>query len=172
MHQNSLNMMKAFRDKYLEDKNGALLNILDLGSRVVKGQEHFGSYRQFFNKLNWKYQGADVEEGSNVDIVLQDSYCWPWENNFYDVIISGQTLEHIEFPWAWMTELKRVLEHGGLCCVIAPAVIHEHRYPIDTYRYYPDGMKALAKWSGLEVIETYRTRDGKLEDTCLIATKR
>ena len=34
----------------------------------------------------------------------------------------------------------------------APLLIGEHRYPVDCYRYYPDGFRALAKWGGFQVI--------------------
>jgi len=44
---------------------------------------------------------------------------------------------------------------GGLCCVIAPSGGFEHRYPVDCWRYYPDGFKALARWARLEVLEAW-----------------
>lgn len=168
MHVNSLNLMQKFVNEYVPD---AELKVLDLGARVVNGQEHLGPYRQFFTNPKWQYTGADTEAGTNVDVVIQ-SYNFPFEDESFDIIISGQTIEHIEYPWEWFKELTRVLKKDGLCCVIAPAKIHEHRYPIDTYRYYPDGMKALAKWSGLNVVEVKRVVvDGGMEDTYLIAKK-
>ena len=169
MHTNSLNIIQKFIDKYFTDKD---LRILDLGSRVVAGQEHLGTYRQFITNPKWKYVGVDLVKGNNVDIVILE-YRLPFEDNFFDFIISGQTIEHVEYPWVWFKELARVLKPGGLCCIVAPAVIHEHRYPIDTFRYYPDGMRALAKWSGLNVIETKRiTVNAKMADTYLIAKKQ
>lgn len=168
MHLNSLKIMESFVENHLPDKN---LEVLDLGSRVVEGQEELGSYRQFITNKKWHYIGADTEAGQNVDVVIE-SYDFPFPDGTFDVVISGQTMEHIEFPWIWIKELVRVLKKGGLCCIIAPAVIHEHKYPIDTYRYYPDGMKALAKWGGLEVIKTKRVAvDRRMEDTYLIAKK-
>lgn len=168
MHANSLNIVQKFIEKYFTDKD---LNILDLGSRVVKGQEHLGSYRQFMKNPKWKYVGVDTLKGNNVDIVILENRV-PYEDNYFDFVISGQTIEHVEYPWVWFKELSRVLKSGGLCCVVAPAVLHEHRYPIDTFRYYPDGMTALAKWSGLTVIETKRiTVNHKMQDTYLIAKK-
>lgn len=150
----------------------APLKILDLGSRVVAGQQKLGSYKQYITNKKWVYIGADTEAGENVDIVIDD-YKFPFKEGEFDVVISGQTMEHIEFPWVWVKELVRVLKPGGICCIIAPAVIHEHKYPIDTFRYYPDGMKALAKWAGLEVVKTRRVVAGvRLEDTYLIARKK
>lgn len=169
MHLNSLNIMREFVDKYLPDRE---LKILDLGSRVVAGQTQLGSYHQFCTNKKWHYTGVDVVAGENVDIVMTDGYKFPFADGEFDVILSGQTIEHMEYPWVWFQELARVLKQGGVCCIIAPALFREHRYPIDTYRYYPDGMKALAKWSGLEVLKVARVVAGeRTEDTYLIAKK-
>ena len=153
--------------KTLPDKN---LTILDLGSRIVDDQQHLGSYKQFCVNSKWVYTGADVESGWNVDIVLRDGYLFPFANESFDVIISGQTIEHIEYPWVWFKEMARVLR--GTCCIIAPARIKEHKFPIDTFRYYPDGMVALAKWAGLTVEMVSLSNANKdMDDTVLIAKK-
>ena len=169
MHLNSLKIMKKFVIEYLTDKVEKELKILDLGSCIVfgSGQEKLGSYRQFFTNKKWHYKGADIIKGNNVDIVMEDGYKFPFSNNKFDLVISGQTLEHIEYPWVWFKEIKRVLKKGGICCIIAPFRSKEHKSPVDTFRYYPDGMKALAKWSELEIVKT--ETDG--HDTYLIAKK-
>lgn len=172
MHKNSLNIMQGFVSTCLASKIDQDLHILDVGSRVIRGQRKFGSYKQFFNDPKWVYMGVDITEGDNVDLVMEDSDRLPFYDNSFDVIISGQTLEHVEYPWEFMKEIARVLKVGGICCIIAPARIHEHRYPIDTFRYYPDGMLSLAKWSGLKVIKAKRIAASHgLEDTYLIAEK-
>lgn len=159
--------MRQFIDT-LPDKE---LRILDLGCRIVEGQESLGSYRDLITNPKWTYWGADVSIGSNVDTVIS-AYMWPWKDNEFDIVISGQTIEHIEYPWVWFKEMARVLKKGGKCCIIAPAKIGEHKFPIDTYRYYPDGMRALAKWAGLEPVDIQRVVANKhMEDTYLIAQK-
>lgn len=161
--------MKEFITKYLPDEE---LKILDLGSRVVSTQKAIGSYRQFCTNEKWRYTGVDIEAGDNVDVVLADGYKFPFRDEEFDVVMSGQTIEHIEYPWVWFKEMARVLKCGGLCCIIAPALFREHRYPIDTFRYYPDGMRALAKWSGLEVLKTERIAvKSSSQDTYMIAKK-
>ncbi len=148
-----------------------------MGSATASGQTR--TYRQLIKNKKWHYTGIDIFAGENVDVVLKDGYKFPFEANTFDFIISGQTIEHIEYPWVWFVEMVRVLKKGGLCCIIAPAMCGEHRHPIDCYRYYPDGMRALAKWSGLEVIETnrmvYTIQPSKMyrvvQDTYLIAKK-
>lgn len=147
------------------------LNILDVGSQVLPFQVKRGSYKKFCLPA-WKYTGADICPGINVDVVLEDGYKFPFPDNEYDIVISGQALEHMEFPWLWIKEVARVLKPGGLTCLIAPAKIKEHRHPLDCYRYYPDGMVALAKWANLEVVSVRREAFHEhMEDTILIAKK-
>jgi len=154
--------------KQLPDKE---LRILDVGSRVVDGQERFGSYRQLFINKKWQYTGTDIVPGNNVDIVMEQ-YKIPFPDGYFDVVISGQTLEHVEFPWELVKEMARVMKKGGTMVIIAPAKIGIHRFPIDAYRFYPDGMVALCKWAGLAPVKSKRSwADKNTVDTFLLATK-
>lgn len=149
MHQSSMDKMAAFRDQYLSSKIGIPLRILDLGSQDVNG-----SYRSLFADPAWRYIGLDMEAGKNVDVVLRTPYTWKEvKSNSADVVISGQAFEHIEYVWITMLEIARVLKQGGICCILAPSSGPEHRFPMDCWRFYPDGMKALAKFAQLEAIE-------------------
>jgi len=151
MHQSSLDKMLAFKNRYLEARKHEPLIILDLGSLDVNG-----SYRPYFGEPPWIYRGVDLSAGRNVDIVLQDPYNWrEIGSNSADVVVSGQAFEHIEFFWLTILEAARVLKPGGLCCLIAPSAGPEHRYPVDCWRFYPDGFRALARYASLEVLEVY-----------------
>ena len=145
--------MRLFREKHLQGKEETPLNILDLGSLDVVGNF---TYKEIFNCPNWTYTGVDMTEGNNVDIVLKNPYAWrEIKNNSVDVFISGQAFEHVEYIWILMLEVYRVLKPGGICCIIAPAGGFEHRYPVDCWRFYPDGLNALAKFSKMATIEAY-----------------
>lgn len=144
-----MDKMTAFRDQYLSAKIGKPLRILDLGSQDVNG-----SYRSLFEDPSWRYVGLDMEAGKNVDVVLRTPYTWKEvKSNSADVVISGQAFEHIEYVWITMLEIARVLKQGGICCILAPSSGPEHRFPFDCWRFYPDGMNALARFARLEVIE-------------------
>ena len=150
MHKSSLDNMLAFRNKYLDSRKNEPLLILDLGSLDVNG-----SYRGYFDTSPWTYLGMDMVPGKNVDIILKNPYKWrEVKSSSVDVLISGQAFEHIEFFWITMLEIARVLRPGGLCCIIAPSGGPEHRYPVDCWRFYPDGMAAMARFAGLGVIES------------------
>lgn len=149
MHQSSIEKMAAFRDRYLSVRINEPLRILDLGSQDVNG-----SYRPLFSEPLWDYAGLDMAAGNNVDIVLHTPYVWnEVASKSADVVISGQAFEHIQYFWITMLEIARVLKPGGICCILAPSSGPEHRYPMDCWRFYPDGMASLAHFAQMEVIE-------------------
>lgn len=151
MHQSSMDKMKFFRDVYLKDLFKTPLKIYDLGSCDING-----SYRNLFDNPPWKYVGMDMTAGKNVDIILKNPYHWRCVGtDSLDVLISGQAFEHIEFFWITMLEVSRVLKSGGLCCIIAPSGGTEHRFPVDCWRFFPDGFNAMARFARMEILEVY-----------------
>ena len=176
MHKSSFDKMLAFKNKYLDASMDQPIVILDLGSLDVNG-----SYKEIFDQPDWCYRGIDMAPGKNVDIVLQNPYHWKEiASNSADVIISGQAFEHIEFFWISMIEIARVLKPGGLCCIIAPSGGYEHKYPVDCWRFYPDGFSALARFARLKVIEVatqwevddrYDARSNSWRDSVLVGRK-
>ena len=151
MHQSSYEKMRDFRQRYLEPLEGVSLRILDLGSADVNG-----SYRPLFEGHGWDYRGLDLSPAKNVDMVLEDPYRWtPVASDSVDVCVSGQALEHIPYFWLIALEIERVLKPGGLCCLIAPSGGYEHRYPVDCWRFYPDGFETLARFAQLDIEEVY-----------------
>ena len=149
MHQGSYEKMAKFAVDYLGKSN--TYSILEMGSQDVNG-----TYKPIFDQPNWWYVGCDMVEGKNVDIVLKHPYHWDEiATNSYDVVVSGSLLEHVEYPWITMLEVARILKPGGLTCHIAPAAGFEHRFPVDCYRYYPDGFMALCKWARLTPLQIY-----------------
>jgi hypothetical protein len=150
MHDSSLRNMRRFFDNYLEKGDC----VLDVGSK--KYLDH-STYRDILPPIrNVKYTGLDIEDGENVDIIVNDIYHWSdISDRTYDLVISGQTFEHISFFWMTFQEMVRITKLRGKICVIAPSKGGIHRYPIDCWRFYPDGMKALASYANVELLESY-----------------
>lgn len=179
MHRSSMVRMQWFIREYLGKfyNDYKVLRVLDVGSYGVNG-----TYKELFSLDKFSYNGLDMQQGPNVDIVPKDIYSWKEiEDNSFDVVISGQAFEHIEYPWLTISEISRVMRKDGICCIIAPSTTIEHKYPYDCYRYYEDGLRALAKWGKLLVLhastggvpsrEAGREWDSSNNDTMLIAVK-
>lgn len=159
MHKSSMQAMKEFIDNCLnEDDN---LMILDVGSR--KCDEGSQTYKDLMKSKKWKYFGLDLSLGLNVDIAVPNPYVYPFVNNHFDVVISGQAFEHSERPWELIQEIYRILKPGGLVCVIAPGGGKKH-WKIDCWRILEDGMKALFDYAGFETTEIIRSKKGKWKD--------
>jgi len=142
MHASSMTLMADFRDRYLSGMQGC--SILDVGARMSKKQSC--SYRDLLG--DYAYTAMDIEPGPNVDIVGYERL------GVYDVVISGQVMEHVLRPWDWLKNL--VQYYRAYICIIAPNKWKEHRYPIDTYRYFPDGMRDLFDYAGIVPVEVRR----------------
>lgn len=168
MHRSSYNKIKYFRDNYLNPNDE--LKILDIGSFDKDGDYNYGL---ILNGENWTYHGLDLKDGSNVNVVVENPYDWKEiENEAYDVVISGQAFEHIEYFWLTLEEIKRVLKPEGLLCVIVPSSGPVHRNPYDCYRFNQNAMKAMAKYINFTILETgHNARDKPWHDSHLIAKK-
>jgi SAM-dependent methyltransferase len=138
--------MEQLAGRYLNGRSKGL--VLDLGSQDVNG-----CYRAIFEQKGWKYLGLDLAAGKNVDVILSTPYCFPLSSESADLVVSGQAFEHVEFFWLTWLEMIRVLKRDGIIILIAPSRGPEHRYPVDCWRFYPDGYRALAAWGNIELLE-------------------
>lgn len=148
MHKASYLRMNYLIDYYQSYfmKEKEKIKVLDVGSYDVNG-----SYKSIFPEQKYAYLGLDMCAGPNVDVVPEDIYHWKEiEDDQFDLVISGQAFEHIEYPWLTIREIARVMKPSGFCIITAPNGAPEHRYPTDCYRYFSDGLMALAKWADLK----------------------
>lgn len=75
-----------------------------------------------------------------------------YANASWDYIISDQVLEHIRRPWKAVAEMHRILQKGGVTICTTCAYNPVHRYPIDCYRFLPQGLEVL--FEDFDEIET------------------
>lgn len=162
MHPDSMFLMTNFVTKHADRIRG--LKVLDVGSQDING-----CYRPIFEGLGCQYTGTDIVGGNNVDVITPFDRL-AFDDQSFDVVVSGQTLEHAERPWQLAQEMARVLKPGGIVCWIAPWRFHVHRdelCPYDRWRILDDGMKVLMKEAGLVCLDCFMHQD----DTVGIAEK-
>ena len=86
-HIDQVNFVQKFIEYYNDNNFDKNVNILEIGSLDVNG-----NIRKLFNFSN-EYIGVDLEEGPNVDQVLNGSDINKLNKNF-DIIISCECFEH------------------------------------------------------------------------------
>jgi SAM-dependent methyltransferase len=152
MHDSAFEKAQVFRRAYLAPYENEPLTVLDVGSAVI---ETHSSNREAFANPAWRYIGLDIEPGPNVDVVVADPYDWrEVETGSVDLVACSQVFEHTEFFWITILEIARVVRPNGLAFIIAPGAGPLHRYPVDCWRFYDDGLPALARWADLTVLES------------------
>jgi SAM-dependent methyltransferase len=153
MHDSAFEKAQVFRRSYLAPYETDELVVLDVGSAVVADGHR--SNREAFLNQKWRYAGLDIEKAPNVDVVVADPYDWrEVEDATVDVVTCSQVFEHTEFFWITILEIARILKPNGLAFIVAPGSGPLHRYPVDCWRFYDDGLPAVARWADLTLIES------------------
>lgn len=126
------------------------------GARVLEiGPDRYPStYREIVGPEVARWDTLDFASRTDVPLTYRttDEYTFPVEDGAYDVVFSAQVIEHVRKIWRWMPELARVCGPGGYVITINPVSWHYHESPVDCWRIYPEGMRALSEDAGLEVV--------------------
>ncbi|MBK8100209.1 MAG: methyltransferase domain-containing protein [Planctomycetes bacterium] len=109
------------------------------------------SYARLTGLPGITWDTLDLEARPGLTHVARGENEFPVGDGVYDVVLSGQVLEHVRQPWLWMREAARVCRPGGLMLTISPVSWPYHEAPIDCWRIYPEGMRALCGDAGLIV---------------------
>jgi len=112
-------------------------------------------YRKIFNVD--RVIGLDITESGHehknekID-VYYDGRNIPFEDKFFDSVLSTEVFEHIFNIDEILGELWRVLKTGGHMLITVPFVWEEHETPYDFGRYTTFGIEHLLEKSGFEVL--------------------
>jgi SAM-dependent methyltransferase len=110
------------------------------------------SYQRIVADESIRWETIDVFQSPQLTYVARADYDFPIESDTYDVIVSGQVIEHVKKIWLWMRELSRICKPGGLVVTINPVNWPFHENPVDCWRIYPDGMRSLHDDAGLDTL--------------------
>lgn len=114
-------------------------------------------YRSLFSDSQ-SYVGVDIQVSghdhstSSVDF-FYDGKVVPFNDEFFDGVVSFETLEHVFEIRSILNELSRVLKSGGYLLISVPFAWDEHEVPYDCARYTSFGVEYVLRESGFEIIE-------------------
>lgn len=169
MHASSLENMLRCYERYVAGPFEAARDeivVLDMGATNING-----SYASIFEGPNVRFHTADLSGVEGVDIRMTDPYRIPVEDATYDLVVSGQMLEHCEFFWLAFQEMLRVLRPDGFLFLVAPSAGPVHRYPVDCYRFHPDAFAGLARYAGCRLVECWVDERGPWHDVVGVFTR-
>lgn len=139
-------MAHRFIRKFLKSNSSFhYRTIVDLGSGK-------SPYKSIFTYDRWK--NVDIEQRGTEDIVVSDlNKKIDLPDNYADLILCTEVLEHLHAPQKCLTEIKRVLSENGILLATVPFVWHEHEAPNDYYRYTRFSLEKMLREAGFNRIE-------------------
>lgn len=145
MHTNSLLLFNKYASSFFKPN----MKVLEIGP------DGFPSgYARAINDPSITWETLDIYESAKLTYPSSDLYSFNIPNESYDIVLSGQVIEHVKKPWLWMPELARVTRPCGYVITINPLSWVYHRAPVDCWRIYPDGMIALYEEAGMSVVDS------------------
>lgn len=155
MHNSSYLYMSEFKQKYV--KPGS--RVVEAGSAIWNEQER--SYRSLFTDC--EFVGTDLKAGAGVDAEvdwesMSRSLAFVTARGEFDVLISGQMLEHCRQFWEALRCFSMAVKSGGLVCIIVPSkqVYHD---PPDYWRFQRDSVNVWAELMGADILSTWGPLD-------------
>jgi SAM-dependent methyltransferase len=142
MHTNS----KLLFAKYARPCFDPAMRVLEIGPNGFPS-----TYRKMVPYEGMQWETLDIDDSPYLTYRKSPLYSFPIADDAYDIVLSGQVIEHVAKIWRWMPELARVTKPNGLVITVNPSSWPYHEAPIDCWRMYPEGMKALCEDAGLSV---------------------
>lgn len=114
--------------------------IVEIGARQVEGHPELSDLRPLFPGI--EFIGCDMCEGAGVDRI-ENVHELTFEDNSVGTLIMLDTLEHVQYPFKAMEEVKRVLKPDGVVIMTSVMLCEIHGYPHDYWRFTPQGFATL-----------------------------
>ena len=144
MHLNSELLFKEYALIYFKDG----MKVLEIGPSGIPSP-----YQKLVNNPTITWHTLDLYNSyPNITYVSGEEYNYPIDRDAYDLVVSGQVIEHVKKIWLWLDEIKRIVRKDGIIIIINPVSWPYHAHPVDCWRIFPDGMKALCEQSNLNVL--------------------
>ncbi len=128
--------------------------VIDLGCGTAP-------YKETILKTADEYIGVDWEislhDKANVDVIADLSERLPFDDNYADIVVSFQVMEHLPEPHFFLSECFRILKQNGRLLLTVPFMWHIHEEPHDFFRYTRYGLRHLLAKAGFSDIEIHET---------------
>ena len=135
-------------DHYLKNQNDLFSGVVvDIGGEATNYRGTFQPPRH--QVLEWSIVNIDPSSGADI-IAPADNI--PLPDQYADVVLMTEVLEHLQNPEAALAETERLLKPGGIMIATMPFMYQVHGDPHDYTRWTAYALKLKIEQTGMNVI--------------------
>jgi SAM-dependent methyltransferase len=145
MHRNCVLLFSKYAKSFFKE-----------GMRVLEiaPDTYPSSLQKLIDVKGLKWETLEVRSrpdmGTALTYLSENEYAYPISDEQFDIVLSANVIEHVKDIWIWVEEVARVCKTGGHIITINPISWPFHGEPLDCWRIYPEGMKALHEKAGVD----------------------
>jgi len=108
-------------------------------------------YRSVIEPHVGKYLGVDLEMNPKAEHHIDFDSKTTLPDNYADIVLSNQVLEHVDSPSGYLKEALRILKPGGSIILTTHGYWYYHPTPNDYWRWTSAGLRKTVEDSGFRV---------------------
>jgi SAM-dependent methyltransferase len=108
-------------------------------------------YRSVIEPHVGKYLGVDLDLNPKAEHHIDFDSKTTLPDNYADIILSNQVLEHVDSPEGYLQEALRILKPGGTIILTTHGYWFYHPTPNDYWRWTGSGLRRTVEKEGFQV---------------------
>src|SRR5437879_1468926 len=122
MHTNSKMLFQKYASGYIRPG----MSVLEIGPDIIPS-----TYQTLVHDSSVTWHTLDISDNSKLTYPKCDEYAFPITSNTYDVVLTGQVVEHVRKIWIWIKEATRVCKSNEHVIAIVPVIWPYHTVTVD-----------------------------------------
>lgn len=112
-------------------------------------------YRPIIEPLTGKYLGVDLSINPKAEHFIDFDSKTTLPDNYCDIVLSTQVLEHVDKPAGYLQEALRILKPGGSLVISTHGHWFYHPTPYDYWRWTSAGLRKIIEAEGFKISSFY-----------------
>jgi SAM-dependent methyltransferase len=108
-------------------------------------------YRSVIESKVGKYLGVDLEMNPKAEHHIDFDSKTTLPDNYADIVLSNQVLEHVDSPAGYLQEAYRILKPGGTLILTTHGYWFYHPTPNDYWRWTSAGLRKTVEKEGFNI---------------------
>lgn len=108
-------------------------------------------YRKVIEPMVGKYLGVDLEMNPKAEHHINFDSKTTLPDNYADIVLSNQVLEHVDSPSGYLQEALRILKPGGTLILTTHGYWFYHPTPNDYWRWTSAGLRKTVEAEGFVI---------------------